>query len=66
MLDSDAAVRPERANATICRLNYGIYRTVLSTIVNSSCYNGEVSTKPGQLHPLHTAGQGASTKEVLS
>ena len=42
--DSDAAVRPDRANATICRLNSGVYRTVLSAIVNSSCYNGEVST----------------------
>jgi hypothetical protein len=47
--DSDAAVRPDRANATICRLNSGVYRTVLSAIVNSSCYNGEVSAKPGQL-----------------
>ena len=46
---ADAAVRPDRANATICRLNSGVYRTVLSAIVNSSCYNGEVSTKPGQL-----------------
>src|SRR5690606_10593944 len=49
-LDRDAAVRPDRASATICRLNSGVYRTVLSAIVNSSCYNGEVSTKAGQLH----------------
>jgi hypothetical protein len=48
-LDSEAGVRPDRANATICCLNSGVYRTVLSAIVNSSCYNGEVSTKPGQL-----------------
>ncbi|MBM4230905.1 MAG: hypothetical protein FJ184_09175 [Gammaproteobacteria bacterium] len=44
--------RPDRASATICRLNSAVYRTVLSAIVNSSCYNGEVSTKPGQLQPL--------------
>ncbi len=47
--DSDAAVRPDRANATICPLNFGVYRTVLSAIVTSICYNGEVSTRPDQL-----------------
>ena len=45
-----AGVRPDRANPTICSLNSGVYRTVLSAIVNSSFSNGEVSTKPGQLH----------------
>jgi hypothetical protein len=49
-LDSEAAVRPDRAKATICRLNSGVYRIDLSAIVNSSISNGEVSTKPGQLH----------------
>jgi hypothetical protein len=59
-LDSEAAVRPDRAKATICRLNSGVYRTVLSAIVNSSCYNGEVSTEPGQLHiVLRTVNEAA-------
>src|SRR5690606_27219733 len=49
-LDSDAGVRPVPTNATICRLNSGAYRTVLSAMVNSSKSNDEVSTKPGQLH----------------
>jgi hypothetical protein len=31
-------------------LNSGVYRVVLSAIVNSSKSNDEVSTKPGQLH----------------
>jgi hypothetical protein len=48
-LAKDAGLRPELANATICRLNSGVYRVDLSAIVNSSYSNGEVSTKPGQL-----------------
>src|SRR5690606_13660548 len=48
-LDSDAGVRPVPTNATICRLNSGAYRTVLSAMVNSSKSNDEVPTKPGQL-----------------
>ena len=47
--DSEAALRPLRAGATNCRLNSGVYGTVLSAIVSASIYYGEVSTKAGQL-----------------
>src|SRR5690606_17136304 len=64
-LDRDAAVRPDRASATICRLNSGVYRTVLSAIVNSSCYNGEVSTKAGQLHTLVAVNVVGATLNIV-
>src|SRR5690606_22636000 len=59
-LDSDAGVRPVPTNATICRLNSGAYRTVLSAMVNSSKSNDEVSTKPGQLQRFSVRPAGPS------
>src|SRR3984957_15667537 len=47
--DNDPAVLPPRTRSTICRLNSGVYRTVLLAISNTSISNHEVSTKPGQL-----------------
>src|SRR5450631_1237385 len=48
--ESDAGLRPLRAKSTICRLNSGVYLTLLVAISNTSISNHEVSTKPGQLH----------------
>jgi len=51
-LESKACAPPDRASATLCRLSSDVYRTVLSVIVNFYFDKGEVSTIPGQLHPL--------------
>src|SRR6266404_596051 len=53
--DNDAAVLPPRTKSTICRLNSGVYRTVLLAISNTSIANHEVSTKPGQLQTRNSA-----------
>src|SRR5580658_2489560 len=47
----DAALRPERTKSTICRLNSGVYRIVLTAMKNTSESNVEVSTKAGQVQP---------------
>ena len=48
-IERDAGVLPLRTKSTICRLNSGVYRTLLSAISNTSKSNIEVSTKTGQL-----------------
>src|SRR5712671_649385 len=50
--DKDLAVLPLCAKSTICRLNSGVYRTLLAAMLNTSITNSGVSTKPGQLQSI--------------
>jgi hypothetical protein len=49
---NDAGLRPLRTKSTICRLNSGVYLTLLVAISNTSKANHEVSTETGQLQEL--------------